>query len=79
MVWYGPIAETANAEKAKNLIKKSTDFTELRKITSRIYSKCSNYSYLFSSPSNFIAVRFVSLKQCTINCTSVLLISFFAS
>jgi len=35
-------------------------FTELKKITSRIYSKCSN-DFLFSgrSPSNFVVVHFV--------------------
>ena len=40
-----------------------TDCVELKKITIRIYSNCSIYSFLFSSPSNFVAVRFVSLKN----------------
>ena len=35
--------------------------------------------FAFSNPSNFVAVRFVSLKKCTSNCTSVLLILLFTS
>ena len=35
--------------------------------------------FFFSSPSKFVAVRFVSLKKCTSNCTSVLLILLFTS
>ena len=37
----------------------------------RIYSNCLNNSSFFLSPSHFVAVRFVSLKKCTINCASV--------
>jgi len=58
---------------------KYTDFTELKKVTSRIYSNCWNYFSLFSSPSNFVAVRLVSFKKCTVNCTSVLLILLLTS
>jgi len=37
---------------------KYTDCAELKKITIRIYSNCSIYSF-FSSPLNFVAVGFV--------------------
>ena len=53
---------------------KYTDFTELKKITIRIYSDCSNAISCFSSHFNFVAVRFVSLRKITVNYTSVLLI-----
>jgi len=73
MVLYGPTSETVRIQRRQKSWLKSTYFTELKKTTSRIYSNCSNYySYLFSSPSNFVAVRFVFLENCTVNCTSVL-------
>ena len=65
LVWSN-IRNSLDAEKAEKLVK-IYRFTELKKITSRLYSNC-------SSLSNFIAVRFVSLKIFTVNCTSVLLI-----
>ena len=40
---------------------KYTDFTHCRIIL-----------LFFSSPSHFVAVHFVALKTCTVNCTSVL-------
>jgi len=45
-----------DAERAEKLLN-YTDFTAVKKITSRIYSNCSNYPSFFSSPSNFVAVR----------------------
>ena len=57
---------------------KYTDFTELKKITSRITQTVRIIIFL-SSPSNFVAVRFVSLKKRTLNCTSVLLILLLTS
>jgi len=48
LVWSN-IRNSLDAEKAEKLIKKYTDFTELKKITSRIYSNCSNYSIFFKS------------------------------
>jgi len=42
----------------KNWVK-YTDFTQLKKITGIIYTNCTNYPSLFSSPSNFVAVGFV--------------------
>jgi len=41
---------------------KYTDFTELKKIAARIYPNCTNYSSLFSIPSNYVSVSFISLK-----------------
>jgi len=79
MDWWGPASETAWMQRSQTHWLKYTDFTELKKITRRIYSNCSNYSSLFASPSNVVAVCFVSLKKCTVNCTSVLLILFFTS
>jgi len=58
MVWHGPTSETVWMQRRQNNWLKYTDFTELKKITIRVYSNCSNYS-LFSSPSNFVAVCFV--------------------
>ena len=63
IVWYGPTSETASMQRRQKNYLKYTDFTELKKITSRSYSNCSNYSSLFSSLSNFVAVRSLSLKQ----------------
>jgi len=60
-IWYGPISETAWMQRRQKYYLKYTDFTELKKITNRFYSNCPNYSSLFSSPSNFIVVHFVSL------------------
>jgi len=79
MFWCGPTSETASMQRRQENWLKHTDFTELKKASSGIYSNCSNYFSLFSSPSNFVAVRFVSLKKCTSNCTSVMLILRFAS
>ena len=62
MVSYSPTSETVWMQRRQKKWLKYTNFTELKKITSRIYSNCSNFSSLFSSPSNFVAVRFVSLK-----------------
>jgi len=79
MVWYGPTSETVLMQiRQKNLLK-YTDFTELKRITSRIYSNCSNYSSLVSIHSNIVAVRFVSLKKFAVNCTSVLPILLLTS
>ena len=44
------------ADKAEKLIK-ICRFYRAEEVTSKIYSNCSNYSSLFSSPSNFVAVR----------------------
>jgi len=74
MVWYGPTSQTAWMQRNQKNWSKHTDFTELKKTTSRIYSNCSNYSSLFSRPSNFFAVRFVSSKKFAVNGTRVLFI-----
>jgi len=63
LVRYGPTSEAVwILIRQKNWLKYNA-FTELNKITSKIYSSCSNYSYLFWSPSKFVAVRFVWLKK----------------
>jgi len=38
MVWYGPTSETAWMQRRQKKWLKNTDFAELKKITSRIYS-----------------------------------------
>jgi len=59
MVWYGATSETVRMQRRQKSWLKYTNLTELKKITSRIYSNCSNYSSLFSSLSDFVGVRFV--------------------
>ena len=73
-----PLQTVWMQRRQKNWLK-YTDLTELTKITSRICQNFSNYSSLFSSPSSFVAVRFVSLKKCPVKCTSLLLILLLTS
>jgi len=47
LIRYGPTSETALCREGRKFDKKYTDFTELKKITSRYYSNCSIYSSLF--------------------------------
>jgi len=54
MVWYGPTSETAWMHRRQKNWLKYTDCTELKIVSSRIYSNCSIYSSLFSSPSNLL-------------------------
>ena len=64
---------------SKNWFKHIIDFTELSKITSRIYSNCSNYS-LFFKFFKFRCCSFCLLKEkITVNYASVLLILLFTS
>jgi len=74
MVWYGPSSETVWTQRRQKNWLKYTDFIGLKKITSRTYSQVFVILLFFSSPSNFVAVHFVSIKKCRVNCTSVLLI-----
>jgi len=74
MVWNGPTSETVWIQRRQKNWLKYTDFTELKKITSRVYSNCTNYSSLFSILSNFRCCSFCFNKKCTVNFTSVLLI-----
>jgi len=75
MFWYGLTSETAWMQRRQKNWLKYTDFTELQKITSRIYSKCSNYSSLFFKSFKFLCCWFCFIiKQFTVNCTCVLLI-----
>jgi len=61
--WYGPTSEKTLMHRKQKIWLKYSDFTELKNITSRMYSNCSKYSSPFSSPSNFVAVCFLSLKH----------------
>jgi len=47
MFWYGPTLETVWMQRRQKNWLKYTNFTELKKITSRTYSICSNYYSLF--------------------------------
>jgi len=49
MVWYGPTSETAWMQRRQKNWFKRADFTELKKITRRIYSNFSKYSLFFKS------------------------------
>jgi len=55
MVLYGPTSETVRILRRQKSWLKSTDFTELKKITSRIYSK------LFELFFSFLQVPQISL------------------
>ena len=88
MVWHGPTPETAWMQRRQKNWRKYTDFTELKKITSRIFSNFSNYSSLFLSLSNFVFVRFLSKTICSflsknnlqlVFCTSGMFILLFTS
>jgi len=56
-----------------------TDFTELKKITSRIFWDCSNYYSLFFKSLKVRCCSICFIEKCTVSCTSVLLILFFTS
>ena len=71
MVWYGPTSETAWMQRKQKNWLKYTDFTDLKKITIKIYSNCSNWSLFFKS-FNFCCCSLCFIKKCTVNCTSVL-------
>ena len=58
---------------------KYNDFTELKKIASGITQTVRIILLFLSSPSHSVPVRFVSLKNVTLNCTSVLLILLLTS
>ena len=47
MVWYGPTSETAWMQRRQKNWLKYTNFTELKKIISRIYPNCSNDSFSY--------------------------------
>jgi len=61
--WYGPTSEIACMQRRQNNWLKYADFTELKKITSRIYWNCSNYSFLFFKSLKFRCCPFASLKK----------------
>jgi len=79
IVWHGSTSETAWMQRRQKNWLKSTAFTELKKITSRMYWKCTNYSLFFKSIKFRCCSFYFIKKQFTINCNSVLLILFFTS
>jgi len=78
-VWNGPTSKTVWMQRRQKNWKKYTDVTEVKKITSRIYSNCSNYSSLFFKSFKFRCCSFFFIEKCTLNCTSVLLILLLTS
>jgi len=75
MTWYGPTSERVWMQTMQKNWLKYTDFTELKKTTSRLYLNCSIILLFCSSPSNFVAIRSVWLKkEFTVNCTNVLVL-----
>ena len=62
-VLYGPTSETVWMQKRQKDWLKYTDFTELKMITSRIYSNCSNYSSLFFKSFKFRCCSFCLTKK----------------
>ena len=63
MVWHGPTSETASVHRRQKNWLKYTDFTELKTITGRIHSNCSNYSYLFFKSFKFRCCSFCFIKK----------------
>ena len=62
-IWFGPTSVTAWMQRRQKNWFKYTDFTELKKITSRIDSNTSNFSSFFFQTIKFFAACFVSLKN----------------
>jgi len=74
-VWYGPTSEPGWVQRRHKYWSKYADFMELKKITSRIYSNCSNYSsFLFKVLHIPLLFVLFHSKTFTVNYTSVLLI-----
>jgi len=71
--------QSLDAEKAEKFIKIYKFYRAEEDNQQNLLKLFELFFSFFSSPSNFVAVGFVSLKKCTGNCTSVLLISFFTS
>jgi len=63
MVWYGPTSETAWMQRRQKNWLKYIDFTELKKITSRIYSGCSNYTSRFFKSFKYRCCSFCFIKR----------------
>ena len=80
MVWHRPTSETASMQRRQKNWLKYTDFTELKKITSRIHSKLFELFFSFFQVDQ-ISLLFVLFhqKKFAANCTSVLLILLFTS
>ena len=62
LVWSNIRNSSWMQERQKNLLKYS-DFTELKKITNRIYSICSNYFSLFFKSFKFRCCSFCFIKK----------------
>jgi len=63
MVWYGPTSETARMQRRQKKWLKHTEFTDLKKITGRIYSNCSNYCSLFFKSFKFRCCSFYFIQK----------------
>ena len=73
MVWYGPTSETAWMLRRQKKWLKYTEFIELKKITSRIYSNCSNYCSPFFKSFKFPCCSFYFIQkilQLTVQCAA---------
>jgi len=79
MVWHGPTSETASMQRKQKNWLKHTDFTELKKITSRIHSTVRIIIFFFSSPQISLLFVLFHWKKFATNCTSVLLILLLCS
>jgi len=77
--WCGSTTRTAWMQRRQKNWLKYADFTEIKKITSRIYSNYSNYSSLFFKSFKFRCCSIVSLKKVTVGCTNVVLLILFNS
>jgi len=81
-IWFGRVQnqkEFGCMQRRQENWLKYNDFTELKKIASGITQTVRIILLFLSSPSHSVPVRFVSLKNVTLNCTSVLLILLLTS
>ena len=62
IVWHGPTSESASIQRRQKIWLKYTDFTDLKKITSRTHSNCSNYSFLYFKSFKFRCYSFCFIK-----------------
>jgi len=63
MVWYAPTSESVWMQRRQKNWLKYTDFTELKKVTIRIYSKCLIYSSLLPMSFKFYCCSFCLIKK----------------
>jgi len=73
MVWYGPTSETAWMQ--KNWLK-YTDLQSWTRQPGELTQTVGIFLLFFSNPSNFFAVRFVSLKKLQYKCAAYFTFNF---